>query len=110
MCARAKKPQDKPSLSPPLLLLKVTADHSPASVSCFPKLWYTMLICTFLLQRFLNDYGLIWVGERREQLEDLESFKDEEQLPARSLWKPGKAPALVAEAAILAPAVCLEEV
>uniref|UniRef100_A0A8C3KPB7 UBX domain-containing protein 11 n=1 Tax=Calidris pygmaea TaxID=425635 RepID=A0A8C3KPB7_9CHAR len=31
-------------------------------------------------------------GERHEQLEDLESLKDEEELPARSLWKPGKTP------------------
>ncbi|KFM05479.1 UBX domain-containing protein 11, partial [Aptenodytes forsteri] len=53
------------------------------------------------MERFLNDYGLIWVGERHEQLEDLESLKDKEELPARSLWKPGKAPALSAEAAIL---------
>ncbi|NXE73772.1 UBX11 protein, partial [Cochlearius cochlearius] len=43
------------------------------------------------MERFLNDYGLIWVGERHEQLEDLESLKDEEELPARSLWKPGEA-------------------
>ncbi|NXC76131.1 UBX11 protein, partial [Anhinga anhinga] len=43
------------------------------------------------MERFLNDYGLVWVGERHEQLEDLESFKDEEELPARSLWKPGEA-------------------
>lgn len=69
-----------------------------------------MLTCTFLLQRFLNDYGLIWVGERHEQLEDLESLKDKEELPARSLWKPGKAPALSAEAAILDHAACLEKV
>ncbi|NXW09945.1 UBX11 protein, partial [Fregetta grallaria] len=43
------------------------------------------------MERFLNDYGLIWVGERHEQLEDLELLKDEEELPARSLWKPGEA-------------------
>ncbi|XP_010083552.1 PREDICTED: LOW QUALITY PROTEIN: UBX domain-containing protein 11, partial [Pterocles gutturalis] len=43
------------------------------------------------MERFLNDYGLIWVGERHEQLEDLESLKDEDELPARSLWKPGEA-------------------
>ncbi|NXK17252.1 UBX11 protein, partial [Arenaria interpres] len=43
------------------------------------------------MEQFLNDYGLIWVGERHEQLEDLESLKDEEELPARSLWKPGEA-------------------
>ncbi|NXS45918.1 UBX11 protein, partial [Balaeniceps rex] len=43
------------------------------------------------MERFLNDYGLVWVGERHEQLEDLESLKDEEELPARSLWKPGEA-------------------
>ncbi|XP_040443751.1 UBX domain-containing protein 11 [Falco naumanni] len=43
------------------------------------------------MERFLNDYGLIWVGERHEQLEYLESLKDEEELPARSLWKPGEA-------------------
>ncbi|KAM6190827.1 UBX domain-containing protein 11 [Sarcoramphus papa] len=43
------------------------------------------------MERFLSDYGLIWVGERHKQLEDLESLKDEEELPARSLWKPGEA-------------------
>ncbi|XP_026719330.1 UBX domain-containing protein 11 isoform X1 [Athene cunicularia] len=42
------------------------------------------------MEQFLNDYGLIWVGERPEQLEDLESLRDEERLPARSLWKPGE--------------------
>ncbi|KFZ57162.1 UBX domain-containing protein 11, partial [Antrostomus carolinensis] len=61
------------------------------------------------MEQFLNDYGLIWVGERHEQLEDLELLEDEEKLPARSLWKPGKASALFAEAAILAPAACLGE-
>ncbi|XP_025899289.1 UBX domain-containing protein 11 [Nothoprocta perdicaria] len=39
------------------------------------------------MERFLNDYGLIWVGESHEQ--QLEAFKDEE-LPARMLWKPGE--------------------
>ncbi|KAM9606551.1 UBX domain-containing protein 11, partial [Morphnus guianensis] len=43
------------------------------------------------MEQFLNDYGLIWVGERHEQLEDLESLKDEEEWPARTLWKPGEA-------------------
>ncbi|XP_032058361.1 UBX domain-containing protein 11 [Aythya fuligula] len=42
------------------------------------------------MERFLNDYGLIWVGERHEQLEDLQSLRDKE-LPAKSLWKPGEA-------------------
>ncbi|NXW57949.1 UBX11 protein, partial [Eurystomus gularis] len=43
------------------------------------------------MERFLNDYGLIWVGDRHDQLEDLESLKDdEEELPARSLWMPGE--------------------
>ncbi|KAM6295983.1 LOW QUALITY PROTEIN: UBX domain-containing protein 11 [Aegotheles albertisi] len=37
------------------------------------------------MEQFLNDYGLIWVGERHERLED------GEELPARSLWKPGEA-------------------
>ncbi|XP_053942270.1 UBX domain-containing protein 11 isoform X2 [Cuculus canorus] len=43
------------------------------------------------MEQFLHDCGLIWVGERHEQLEDLESLQDEEELPARSHWKPGKA-------------------
>uniref|UniRef100_A0A8B9B9M2 UBX domain-containing protein 11 n=1 Tax=Anser brachyrhynchus TaxID=132585 RepID=A0A8B9B9M2_9AVES len=43
-----------------------------------------------------------WVGERHEQLEGLQSLKDED-LPAKSLWKPGKASRLFAEATILAP-------
>ncbi|XP_010001993.1 PREDICTED: LOW QUALITY PROTEIN: UBX domain-containing protein 11 [Chaetura pelagica] len=41
------------------------------------------------MERFLNDYGLIWVGEGHDQLEDSESLKDEEL--TRSLWKPGEA-------------------
>uniref|UniRef100_A0A8C3U2R2 UBX domain-containing protein 11 n=1 Tax=Catharus ustulatus TaxID=91951 RepID=A0A8C3U2R2_CATUS len=49
-------------------------------------------VLNFLPQRFLNDYGLIWVGETRDQLEDTESVQDEEELPARSLCKLGKAP------------------
>ncbi|KFV41832.1 UBX domain-containing protein 11, partial [Tyto alba] len=43
------------------------------------------------MERFLNDYGLIWVGESHEQPEDLESLEDEEELPAGSFWKPGEA-------------------
>ncbi|XP_039941896.1 UBX domain-containing protein 11 [Hirundo rustica] len=39
------------------------------------------------MERFLNDYGLIWVGETRDQLGDPESFQDEEELPARNLCK-----------------------
>ncbi|XP_032936862.1 UBX domain-containing protein 11 [Catharus ustulatus] len=42
------------------------------------------------MERFLNDYGLIWVGETRDQLEDTESVQDEEELPARSLCKLGQ--------------------
>uniref|UniRef100_A0A7M4E852 UBX domain-containing protein 11 n=1 Tax=Crocodylus porosus TaxID=8502 RepID=A0A7M4E852_CROPO len=41
------------------------------------------------LQRFLNDYGLIWVGERNEELEDLESSGKEASWPSRVFWKPG---------------------
>ncbi|XP_056365192.1 UBX domain-containing protein 11 [Oenanthe melanoleuca] len=41
------------------------------------------------MERFLNDYGLIWVGETRDQLEDTESVQDEEELPARNLCKLG---------------------
>lgn len=88
----------------------ITADHSQASISSSPKLWSTTLTCAFLSQRFLNDYGLIWVGERHEELEDVELLKDEEELPGRSFWKPGKAPALLAEAAILTLIACLEKV
>ncbi|XP_065553663.1 LOW QUALITY PROTEIN: UBX domain-containing protein 11 [Lathamus discolor] len=43
------------------------------------------------MERFLSDYGLIWVGERPEELEDVEFLKDEEELPGRSFWKPGEA-------------------
>ncbi|XP_057259545.1 LOW QUALITY PROTEIN: UBX domain-containing protein 11 [Pezoporus wallicus] len=42
------------------------------------------------MEQFLSDYGLIWVGERPEELEDVELLKDEE-LPGRSFWKPGEA-------------------
>ncbi|XP_066191416.1 UBX domain-containing protein 11 [Sylvia atricapilla] len=41
------------------------------------------------MEWFLNDYGLIWVGETRLQLEDAESVQDEEELPAGSLCKGG---------------------
>ncbi|XP_074832435.1 UBX domain-containing protein 11 isoform X2 [Carettochelys insculpta] len=41
------------------------------------------------MERFLNDYGLIWVGERKEQLEELKSLKKQENQPAGALWKPG---------------------
>ncbi|NXJ06946.1 UBX11 protein, partial [Odontophorus gujanensis] len=42
------------------------------------------------MERFLNDYGLIWVGDRHEEPEDLESLRDDE-VPAKRLWKPGEA-------------------
>ncbi|XP_021230912.1 UBX domain-containing protein 11 isoform X2 [Numida meleagris] len=42
------------------------------------------------MEQFLNDYGLIWVGDRHEELEDLESLRDH-VLPAKRLWKPGEA-------------------
>uniref|UniRef100_G1MPU6 UBX domain-containing protein 11 n=1 Tax=Meleagris gallopavo TaxID=9103 RepID=G1MPU6_MELGA len=42
------------------------------------------------MERFLNDYGLIWVGDRHEELEDLESLRDDELL-AKRFWKPGEA-------------------
>ncbi|OXB74786.1 UNVERIFIED_CONTAM: hypothetical protein H355_003673, partial [Colinus virginianus] len=54
------------------------------------KLWSTTLACPFLLQRFLNDYGLIWVRDRHEEPEDLESLRDDELL-AKRLWKPDEA-------------------
>ncbi|XP_067399437.1 UBX domain-containing protein 11 isoform X2 [Emydura macquarii macquarii] len=41
------------------------------------------------MERFLNDYGLIWVGERNEQLEELKSLKKQENQSSRGLWKPG---------------------
>lgn len=86
----------------------ISADRSQASISSSLKLWSTTLPCAFLSQRFLSDYGLIWVGERQEELEDVELLKDEEELPERSFWKPGKAPVLLAEAVILTPIACLE--
>ncbi|TRZ15583.1 hypothetical protein HGM15179_011514 [Zosterops borbonicus] len=39
------------------------------------------------MERFLNDYGLIWVGETQLQLEDAESGQEEEELPAGNLCK-----------------------
>ncbi|XP_074832436.1 UBX domain-containing protein 11 isoform X3 [Carettochelys insculpta] len=45
--------------------------------------------CYSSCSRFLNDYGLIWVGERKEQLEELKSLKKQENQPAGALWKPG---------------------
>ncbi|OXB55732.1 hypothetical protein ASZ78_015627, partial [Callipepla squamata] len=50
----------------------------------------TTLACPFLLQRFLNEYGLIWVRDRHEEPEDLESLRDDELL-AKRLWKPDEA-------------------
>ncbi|XP_050839328.1 UBX domain-containing protein 11 isoform X1 [Serinus canaria] len=43
------------------------------------------------MERFLNDYGLIWVGETRQQLEETGSVRDGEELPAGSLCRPGEA-------------------
>ncbi|XP_053820420.1 UBX domain-containing protein 11 isoform X4 [Vidua chalybeata] len=43
------------------------------------------------MERFLNDYGLVWVGEARHQLGDTESLWEEEELPAGNLCKPGEA-------------------
>ncbi|XP_068015172.1 UBX domain-containing protein 11 isoform X2 [Melanerpes formicivorus] len=43
------------------------------------------------MECFLNDYGLIWVGEGHKELEDADPGKDEGELPARSFWKPGEA-------------------
>ncbi|KFV75136.1 UBX domain-containing protein 11, partial [Dryobates pubescens] len=43
------------------------------------------------MERFLSDYGLVWVGEGHKELEDAEPGKDEGELPARSFWKPGEA-------------------
>ncbi|KFP69296.1 UBX domain-containing protein 11, partial [Acanthisitta chloris] len=43
------------------------------------------------MEQFLNDYDLIWVGGRQEHLQDTESLRKEEELPARSLWNPGDA-------------------
>ncbi|XP_014746066.1 PREDICTED: UBX domain-containing protein 11 [Sturnus vulgaris] len=42
------------------------------------------------MERFLSDYGLIWVGETREQLEDTESAQGEEELSPRNLCRPGE--------------------
>ncbi|XP_041319106.1 UBX domain-containing protein 11 [Pyrgilauda ruficollis] len=77
--ARAKQPQDKPAPPPP-----GTADPSRAPFPSFEAL-------ALLLQRFLSDYGLLWVGEARELLEDTESTRDGEELPAGSLCRPGEA-------------------
>ncbi|XP_048824753.1 UBX domain-containing protein 11 isoform X1 [Lagopus muta] len=40
------------------------------------------------MEQFLNDYGLIWVGDRHEELE--ESLRDDELL-AKRFWKAGEA-------------------
>ncbi|KAL8220686.1 UNVERIFIED_CONTAM: hypothetical protein K2H54_052305 [Gekko kuhli] len=41
------------------------------------------------MERFLNDYGLIWVGEQNESAEDMESMDGEGSRTSRGLWKPG---------------------
>ncbi|KAG8143143.1 hypothetical protein E2320_000427 [Naja naja] len=43
------------------------------------------------MELFLNDYGLIWVGEDPDSLRDLESQEEEESLTSKTLWKPGEA-------------------
>ncbi|XP_034269427.1 UBX domain-containing protein 11 isoform X1 [Pantherophis guttatus] len=43
------------------------------------------------MERFLNDYGLIWVGEDPDSLRELESREEEESLTSRTFWKPGEA-------------------
>ncbi|XP_077644596.1 UBX domain-containing protein 11 [Lonchura striata] len=41
------------------------------------------------MERFLSDYGLVWVGEARHQLGDTEPLQEEE-LPAGSPCRPGE--------------------
>ncbi|KAH0631192.1 hypothetical protein JD844_005404 [Phrynosoma platyrhinos] len=43
------------------------------------------------MERFLNDYGLIWVGEGTDSGEEMESSKEERNHPAKGFWKPGDA-------------------
>ncbi|XP_015680416.1 UBX domain-containing protein 11 [Protobothrops mucrosquamatus] len=43
------------------------------------------------MERFLNDYGLIWVGEDPDSLRDLESLEEEDSPTSRTFWKPGEA-------------------
>ncbi|XP_042296366.1 UBX domain-containing protein 11 isoform X2 [Sceloporus undulatus] len=43
------------------------------------------------MERFLNDYGLIWVGEETDSPEELESPKEERIHPLKGFWKPGDA-------------------
>ncbi|KAM6428220.1 UBX domain-containing protein 11 isoform 1-T1 [Liasis olivaceus] len=50
------------------------------------------------MERFLNDYGLIWVGEDPDSLRDLESLKEEGNPTSRAFWKPGDA--IISEAPI----------
>ncbi|XP_015266690.1 PREDICTED: UBX domain-containing protein 11 [Gekko japonicus] len=50
------------------------------------------------MERFLNDYGLIWVGELNESAEDMESMDGEGSRTSRGLWKPGDA--VVSESSI----------
>ncbi|XP_053124500.1 UBX domain-containing protein 11 [Hemicordylus capensis] len=41
------------------------------------------------MERFLNDYGLIWVGEETDSLKVQQPPKEEGSLPSRAHWKPG---------------------
>ncbi|XP_063167886.1 UBX domain-containing protein 11 [Candoia aspera] len=43
------------------------------------------------MEQFLNDYGLIWVGEDPVSLRVLESLKEEGSPTSRAFWKPGDA-------------------
>lgn len=64
--------------------LRARADHHPATFPFSPP------------QRFLSDYGLLWVGEpANEDNEDSEDKSDSEDdnrdwMTAKKFWKPGR--------------------
>ncbi|KAJ6663461.1 hypothetical protein lerEdw1_009540 [Lerista edwardsae] len=41
------------------------------------------------MERFLNDYGLIWVGEGTDSATELELLTEESSQPSSGVWKPG---------------------
>uniref|UniRef100_A0A803THX8 UBX domain-containing protein 11 n=1 Tax=Anolis carolinensis TaxID=28377 RepID=A0A803THX8_ANOCA len=62
--------------------------HSSSSISYFPPFPYFLNYPHFSLQRFLNDYGLIWVGEGPDSSDELEPLIEERVYSRKNTWTP----------------------
>ncbi|XP_072465545.1 UBX domain-containing protein 11 isoform X2 [Notamacropus eugenii] len=60
------------------------------------------------MERFLNDYGLEWVGEPSEIEMEMETDLEPEKWTLKKLWKPGT-PRLLGESTVPAPTVDFDE-